>query len=124
MRALGLGVAPSSPTLRQRMDTHAASWFDLAPQMNQLLLSSRINGQSIPRSDAFAPEQSSVTKTSACRSRRAEKVTAKTGLKIRKPHTRTQVMRCIAVEVDIDGLFDEILRNYLENRVGNTDVRI
>ena len=46
-RALGLGVVPSSPTLRQRMDTHAASWFDLAPQMNQLLLSSRINGQPI-----------------------------------------------------------------------------
>jgi hypothetical protein len=47
MRALGLGVVPSSPTLRQRMDTHAASWFDLAPRMNQLLLSSRINGQPI-----------------------------------------------------------------------------
>jgi hypothetical protein len=46
-RALGLGVVPSSPTLRQRMDIHAASWFDLAPQMNQLLLSSRINGQPI-----------------------------------------------------------------------------
>lgn len=47
MRALGLGVVPSSPTLRQRMDTHSASWFDLAPQMNQLLLSSHINGQPI-----------------------------------------------------------------------------
>ena len=47
MRALGLGVVPSSPTLRQRMDTHAASWFDLAPQINQQLLSSRINGQAI-----------------------------------------------------------------------------
>jgi len=46
-RALGLGTVPSSPTLRQRMDTHAASWFDVAPQMNQLLLSSRINGQPI-----------------------------------------------------------------------------
>ena len=46
-RALGLGVVPSSPTLRQRMDTHAASWFDRAPQMNQLRLSSRINGQPI-----------------------------------------------------------------------------
>jgi hypothetical protein len=43
-RALGLNVVPSSPTLRQRMDTHAASWFELAPQMNQLLLGSRING--------------------------------------------------------------------------------
>ena len=46
-RALGLGTVPSSPTLRQRMDTHAASWFELAPQMNQLLLGSRINGQPI-----------------------------------------------------------------------------
>ena len=46
-RALGLTVVPSSPTLRQRMDTHAASWFELAPQMNQLLLGSRINGKAI-----------------------------------------------------------------------------
>jgi hypothetical protein len=46
-RALGLGSVASSPTLRQRMDTHAASWFELAPQMNQLLLGSRINGQPI-----------------------------------------------------------------------------
>ncbi|MFT4991130.1 MAG: hypothetical protein ACI9LD_000312 [Polaromonas sp.] len=30
-RALGLGTVPSSPTLRQRMDAHAASWFELAP---------------------------------------------------------------------------------------------
>ena len=46
-RALGLGTVPSSPTLRQRMDAHAASWFELAPQMNQLLLGSRINGKAI-----------------------------------------------------------------------------
>ena len=46
-RALGLGSVASSPTLRQRMDTHATSWFDLAAQMNQLLLSSRINGRPI-----------------------------------------------------------------------------
>ena len=46
-RALGLSTVPSSPTLRQRMDAHAASWFELAPQMNQLLLGSRINGQPI-----------------------------------------------------------------------------
>jgi len=46
-RALGLGTVPSSPTLRQRMDAHAPSWFELAPQMNQLLLGSRINGQPI-----------------------------------------------------------------------------
>ena len=46
-RALGLTCVPSSPTLRQRMDAHAASWFELAPQMNQLLLGSRINGKAI-----------------------------------------------------------------------------
>lgn len=46
-RALGLGSVPSSPTLRQRMDAHAPSWFELAPQMNQALLASRINGQPI-----------------------------------------------------------------------------
>jgi hypothetical protein len=46
-RTLGLGVVPSSPTLRQRMDSHAASWFDLVPRLNQLLLSSRINGRAI-----------------------------------------------------------------------------
>ena len=43
-RALGLGAVPSSPTLRQRMDSHAPSWFDLVPRMNQLLLGSTING--------------------------------------------------------------------------------
>ena len=46
-RALGLGSVPSSPTLRQRMDAHAPSWFELALQMNQALLASRINGQPI-----------------------------------------------------------------------------
>lgn len=47
MRALGLDSVPSSPTLRQRLDTHAASWFDLAAQLNQVLLSSTINGKPI-----------------------------------------------------------------------------
>jgi hypothetical protein len=47
MRALGLRAVPSSPTLRQRLDTHASSWFDLAAQMNRLLLGSSINGQPI-----------------------------------------------------------------------------
>ena len=46
-RALGLGGVPSSPTLRQRLDANASSWFDLAAQMNQELLSSRINGKPI-----------------------------------------------------------------------------
>ena len=47
MRVLGLDIVPSCPTQRQRMDTHGASWFDLALPKNQLLLSSRINGQTI-----------------------------------------------------------------------------
>lgn len=47
MRALGLGDVPSSPTLRQRLDTHAAKWFDLVPHMNQKLLASTINGKPI-----------------------------------------------------------------------------
>ena len=46
-RALGLGGVPSSPTLRQRLDAHASSWFDLAAQMNRLLLGSSINGKPI-----------------------------------------------------------------------------
>ena len=46
-RALSLAVAPSSPTLRQRMDTHASAWFDLASSINEALLSARIQGQAI-----------------------------------------------------------------------------
>jgi len=47
MRALGLAGVPSSPTLRQRLDTHAASWFDLAAQLNHKLLASTVNGKAI-----------------------------------------------------------------------------
>ena len=47
MRALGLTSVPSSPTLRQRLDTHAASWFDLAAQLNHKLLGSTVNGKPI-----------------------------------------------------------------------------
>ena len=47
MRALGLSCVPSSPTLRQRLDTHAASWFDLAAQLNHKLLASIVNGKPI-----------------------------------------------------------------------------
>jgi hypothetical protein len=46
-RALGIDTVPSSPTLRQRLDAHAPSWFELASQMNHALLASRINGQAI-----------------------------------------------------------------------------
>jgi hypothetical protein len=47
MRALGLQAVPSSPTLRQRLDTHASDWFELAAQTNQALLGSRIEGRAI-----------------------------------------------------------------------------
>ena len=47
MRALGLRAVPSSPTLRQRLDANAASWFDLAAQLNRALLGSRIAGKPI-----------------------------------------------------------------------------
>lgn len=38
-RSLDVGVVPSCSTLRQRMDTHAASWFELAGEFNEALLS-------------------------------------------------------------------------------------
>lgn len=47
MRALGLECVASSATLRQRLDTHAPLWFELVAQLNQKLLSSRINGKPI-----------------------------------------------------------------------------
>ena len=47
MRALGLSAVPSSPTLRQCLDTHASDWFELAAQMNHALLASRMNGKPI-----------------------------------------------------------------------------
>ncbi len=40
-RALGVGVVPSSSTLRQRMDSHAASWFELTEEFNLALLSAK-----------------------------------------------------------------------------------
>ena len=40
-RALDVGVVPSSPTLRQRMDTHAPAWFELAGEFNLALLSAK-----------------------------------------------------------------------------------
>ena len=47
MRALGLASEPSSPTLRQRLDTHAASWFDLAARLMHKVLASTVNGKPI-----------------------------------------------------------------------------
>ena len=47
IRSLGLRAVPSSPTLRQRMDSHAPAWFELVSALNQTLLSSRINGTHI-----------------------------------------------------------------------------
>jgi len=46
-RALDLRAAPSSPTLRQRMDTHAASWFDVAEEINAAVLGMKISGKPI-----------------------------------------------------------------------------
>ncbi len=46
-RSLGIGCVPSSPTLRQRMDTHSASWFDLAEELNFVLLSAKYAGKSV-----------------------------------------------------------------------------
>ena len=40
-RSLGVGIVPSCSTLRQRMDTHAASWFELASEFNLALLSAK-----------------------------------------------------------------------------------
>jgi hypothetical protein len=40
-RALGVGTVASSSTLRQRMDTHASSWFELAEEFNLALLSAK-----------------------------------------------------------------------------------
>ena len=47
VRALGLRAVPSSPTLRQRMDTHAASWFDLVDAINAAVLGIKIAGKSV-----------------------------------------------------------------------------
>lgn len=47
IRALGLRAVPSSPTLRQRMDTHAASWFDLVDRINAAVLGLKVAGKPI-----------------------------------------------------------------------------
>ncbi len=47
-RALGLRAVPSSPTLRQRMDTHAPAWFDLADRINAAVLGLKIGGKFAP----------------------------------------------------------------------------
>ena len=45
-RALGLRPVPSSPTLRQRMDTHSKDWFDLTERINAAVLGLKIGGKS------------------------------------------------------------------------------
>ena len=40
-QVLGIGLLPSSPTLRQRMDAKASEMFDFVPQMIQTLLASQ-----------------------------------------------------------------------------------
>ena len=72
-RALGLGAVPSSPTLRQRLDTHASSWFDLAERINAAVLGLKMAGKSIDFGalpcgyvpldvDTFAMDNSGTTK--------------------------------------------------------------
>ncbi len=46
-RSLGVSNVPSSPTLRQRMDTHAASWFELADEFNLALLLGKYGGAGV-----------------------------------------------------------------------------
>lgn len=46
-RALGLRATPSSATLRQRLDTHASSWFDLAERINAAVLGLKMAGKRI-----------------------------------------------------------------------------
>ncbi len=46
-RALGIGAVPSSPTLRQRMDSHSADWFELVAELNFALLSSKYGGAAV-----------------------------------------------------------------------------
>ncbi len=46
-RALGIGTVPSSPTLRQRMDTHSADWFELVGELNVALLAAKYAGKSV-----------------------------------------------------------------------------
>lgn len=46
-RALGLRAVPSSPTLRQRLDTHATAWFDLVDGINAAVLGMKIDARPI-----------------------------------------------------------------------------
>ncbi len=41
-RTLHLSAVPSSPTLRQRLDTHASNWFELVKRINAAVLSVKI----------------------------------------------------------------------------------
>jgi hypothetical protein len=72
-RALGLRAVPSSPTLRQRLDTHAANWFDLADRINAGVLGMKIGGKAVDFGvlpcgyvpldvDTFAMDQSGTAK--------------------------------------------------------------
>lgn len=46
-RSLGIGRVPSSPTMRQRMDTHANAWFELVDPLNMALLSAQYGGRGV-----------------------------------------------------------------------------
>jgi hypothetical protein len=47
LRALGLAQAPSSATLRQRLDAQGSAWFALIDQVNERLLGLRLQGRPI-----------------------------------------------------------------------------
>jgi hypothetical protein len=47
LRALGLAQAPSSATLRQRLDAQGSAWFALIDQINERLLGLRLQGRPI-----------------------------------------------------------------------------
>jgi len=73
LRALGLAQAPSSATLRQRLDAQGSDWFELIDRINERLLALRIQGQPIDFGllangycpidiDTFAMDNSNTTK--------------------------------------------------------------
>lgn len=47
LRALGLRAVPSSPTLRQRLDSKASDQFGPSGQINQAVVGQHINGKPI-----------------------------------------------------------------------------
>ena len=55
-QALGIGLLPSSPTLRQRMDAHAVDLFDFVPPMIEALLAGLAADNYLERSRIDSPD--------------------------------------------------------------------